>query len=226
MNTKILVPLLMVLSLSGCASMSDTVTTTITKTSGEVVTTVAGASIAKEQAVHDTLQEDVKGYYKALAKSGSQMKVDAYQEVVAADGSKIYLPLMSASFIEAPKRSANLPTAPSVHPAWGFAERTLGQVAKYGMIGYGIHEVSGVLEAGFDAAGNTFGDDANVQNSFNEANGSSTQTISTANKDTSCADGSCGEADEEPEQYYNDEGQCLVGPDCSCDSYEAGSCTP
>lgn len=214
--------LCLMLLFSGCASVSDTVVTTVTEASGQVTETVAGASIAKEQAVHETLQVDTTGYYTALAASGSKMKVDGYQEVVMKDGSKMYLPLMSASFTEAPKRSTNLPTAPSVHPAWGFAERTLGQVAKYGMMGYGIHELSGVLEAGFDAAGNTFGDNANVQNSFNEANGSSVQTISEANKDNSCGEG----CEEEPVPYYTDTGQCLVGPECSCDSYEAGECVP
>lgn len=199
----------------GCASMSDTVTTTITKTTGEVVTTVAGSSIAKEQAVHTTLQADVVGYYKAIAKSGAKMEVAGYQEVINPDGSKLYLPLMTASFIEAPKRNTNLPTEPSVHPAWKTGEKLISA----GLWAFGIHEAANVFESAMNRPAYEFGDNANVQNSINRTEGD--QSFSGAVQSQTCETGDCGE----PEQYFED-GKCLVGPDCSCDSFEAGECTP
>ena len=119
--------------LGGCSGLSDNLITTVTDEFGNVTETVAGASIAKEQIVHGTLKADVDGYYTALGDSGSKMGVDGYQEIVLKDGSKAYLPLMTASFKEAPKRNANLPTAPSEHPVWRFGEKVVDGALSYGL---------------------------------------------------------------------------------------------
>ena len=133
LSRMLLVMAVTLLFLSGCASLSDNLITTVTDEFGVVTETVAGASVAKEQIVHATLQADVAGYYAAMKESGSNMGVDGYQEITLKDGSKAYLPLITASFKEAPKRNTNLPTSPSEHPAWRFGEKVVDAGLKYGL---------------------------------------------------------------------------------------------
>lgn len=199
--------------LGGCASMSETVVTTVTETTGQVTETVASASIAKEQAVHSTLQTEESGYYRALPKTGSKMGVTAYQEILLSDGSKAFLPLMTATFIEAPKRNTSLPTSPSVHPVWGVAK----DAVKYGFLAYGVHEVSGLVSSLADGNGVEVTGDSNViQGVQNKAGGD--QSVDSGY--TTCATGDCGT---DPEEYYID-GNCYVSDGCSCESYAAGLC--
>ena len=152
------------LFLTGCGGMSPlTVTEEMLDSGGNVVSkttsTVADASVAKERIVHKTLQVDTEGYYAALGLSGSKMEVTGYQEMVLADGSKGYLPLISSSFREAPKRNTALPTAPSIHPIWHFGE----SVVKASLT-YGIADIlAGVTEKAFDSAQTKYYGDYNPQ---------------------------------------------------------------
>ena len=123
----------LVLLLSGCAGMSDTLVTTVTDGFGRDVETVAGASIAKEQIIHSTLKADVEGYYKALEASGAKVEVTGFYEVPLADGKTGYLPLLVATAKEAPARNINLPTAPSEHPGWRFGGKVVDAGLSFGL---------------------------------------------------------------------------------------------
>lgn len=166
---KKLLLFLPLLFLVGCAGMSDKVVTTVTDTAGNVTETVAGSSIAKERAVHKTLQNESTGYYKALSKTGSKMGIVSFQEISLPDGSKAFLPLITVSFIEAPARNTHLPTKPSDHPVWGVVQN----VAKYGFMAYGVHEVSGLVSSLVSgASGIEINGDSNViQGAQNKAGG-------------------------------------------------------
>lgn len=205
---RVLICLILTMFVSGCAGMSDTVITTLTDTAGNVTETVTGASIAKELAVHKTLQADVNGYYEALVKSGSKMEVTGYQEVAIRDGSKFYLPLMSATFSEAPKRNTTLPTAPSVHPAWKTGEKLISA----GLWAFGIHEAADVFSAAINRPAYEFGDNNNIQNSFDKSGGDQNFKGSTQNQGF------------KKDEYVDEEGNCMVSPSCSCDSYREGLC--
>lgn len=147
-NTSYILLAISLLLLGGCAGLSDSVVTTVTDQAGKVTKTVAGASIAKEQVVHKTLQADTRGYYTALGTSGSKMEVTGYQEIDLADGSKGYLPLISATFREAPKRNSTLPTSPSIHPGWHFGEVVVESALTYGLADI----IAGVTKKALDSS--------------------------------------------------------------------------
>jgi uncharacterized protein YceK len=147
------ITILSLLLLSGCSSMSPlTITTELLDSAGNVVSkttdTVADASVAKEKIIHKTLQTDTAGYYAALEKSGAVFEVTGYQEIALADGSKGYLPMTKTSFKEAPNRNTTLPTSPSIHPGWHFAEKVSGDLLTFGLADL----TAGVLDTAFDSA--------------------------------------------------------------------------
>lgn len=130
----------------------------------DTAVTVANASVAKEGMVFKSWQVYHKQYAKAYKDSGFSME---FAMVDVAPGVKAYMPT-SINYREEPDMLAP-PKEPSKHPAWQFASDTIGTVAKYGLIGWGISEVSGVLKAGYDAVGNTYAGPVQYVGSHNTA---------------------------------------------------------
>lgn len=155
------------LILGGCSTASIPVYTEMVGQSGEITETIAGytsdASVAKEREVHMTLRNRDKMYKEMYGQSGFQM---SFRMTEVAPGVMALLP-DTITFREAVDFREALPLEPSVHPVWATTQSIFGTIAKYGLIGYGISEISGVLEAGYAASGDIFHGDVN--SSFNSA---------------------------------------------------------
>jgi len=164
-----LLALLALALLSGCSSGMMPVYQTIVGESGELTETIAGytkeASVFKEESIAKTLRNRDDRHAEMYAISGFKMTF-AMQEV--SPGVMALLP-KDISYREEPDFDQALPTEPSKHPVWSTANSLFSTIAKYGLIGFGISELSGVLQAGYDKAGNTFNGDANLDSSFNAA---------------------------------------------------------
>jgi hypothetical protein len=188
----------------------------------KIVTETKDASVAKEQAVHDTLQNRDKMRVEAAKNSGFKMAwqpVEKQITVADSDGKVTeivmteYLP--NVSYTPAVEFGNPIPQEPSRHPAWDTANqfvKTTGMVT-LGIVG--INAISDVWQAGIAGAAATFGDNANVQGSWNTAGGN--QEIST--NDQFQGDFN-GESSESPDE------ECWVDfpGGCSCESREAGNC--
>jgi hypothetical protein len=163
--------LLLPLLLTSCAGkMSETTVETMFDNSGRVITetttTIAEASVKKEEAVHKTLQK----YLSVIANTGMRMGWQQVEETHFYPGMSAPVTVVkhmpTFSYVD-PSSIQKLPTAPSEHPVWRVGGQLLESVAKYGMIGYGIHEVSGVLADGVKNAGQNYYGDASLTNSGN-----------------------------------------------------------
>ena len=154
--------------MSGCASSGGyiPVTGTMVNEAGQTVQVtsayVKDASILKEQAIANTLRNRDNNYRMAHENSGFKLKF----AMVEINGTMAYLP-EEISFRETPHFDQPLPTEPSEHPVWKTVNSSVAAIAKYGMIGFGISELSGIVKSGYDAAGNHFNGDANISNGFN-----------------------------------------------------------
>lgn len=180
--------LLLLIPLTGCAAaVTETTVTKFFDAAGNVVSesvsTIADASVKKEQAVHETL----KKYLEIIPQTGMRMGWQAVNRTHFYAG--MTEPVITTEFMPTfsyvdPSSIQKLPTEPSVHPGYKMAENVLLGAAKYGLIGYGLYELGGVLEAGYDAAGSTFEGDANLENSFNAAGRDQTITPTTTTTTT------------------------------------------
>jgi hypothetical protein len=198
--------LLLPLLLTGCAGkMAETTVETMFDSSGKVITetttTIAEASVKKEEAVHKTLQQ----YLSVIASTGMRMGWQQVEETHFYPGMSAPVTVVkhmpTFSYVD-PSSIQKLPTAPSEHPVWRVGGQALETVAKYGMIGYGIHEVSGVLAAGINGAGGNYYSSSNsssmstdhsVSDSHNIADSSdnsNTDNSTTDNSDRSTTDNS------------------------------------
>lgn len=195
--------------LVGCSAATVPVYMDAVDETGKSVPVIAGytkeASVFKEQQVHETLRNRDTQHAKMYAKSGFKMTF-VMQEV--SPGVFVLLP-NEISFREEPDFDQMLPIVPSVHPVWKTTENVFGTLAKYGLIGFGLSELSGVLQAGYDNAGPTFNGDSNIENAWNSAGGDQGFTGS------SQFQGDFGGADE---------AGCFISPGCSCESFLAGTC--
>ncbi len=207
----------MALVLSGCSTAAIPVYTEAVGASGEITETIAGytkdASVLKEAQVHKTLRNRDTQHAKMYAQSGFKMKFKM-QEV--APGVKALLP-SEISYREEPDFAQTLPIKPSKHPVWATTSSLFGTVAKYGLIGYGLSELSGVLAAGYDAAGHSFNGNTNIENSLNNA-GRDQRFMGAEQYQGSVIT----QAEQEP---YVEDGKCWASPGCSCESFMEGKCT-
>lgn len=171
--------LMLAVGLGGCSTASIPVYTELAGQSGEITETIAGytsdASVAKEHEVHMTLRNRDRMYAKMYDQSGFKM---SFRMVEVAPGVMALLP-DAITYRDAVDFREALPMAPSVHPVWATVEGIFGTVAKYGLIGYGISELSGVLEAGYAASGDIFHGDVN--SSFNTAGSTQSWTQDNSN---------------------------------------------
>lgn len=153
------------LILGGCSTASIPVYTELVGKSGEITETIAGytsdASVAKEREVHATLRNRDRMYKEMYASSGFSM---SFKMTEVSPGIFALLP-SNVTYRGAIDFKDELPMEPSVHPVWSTVSTIFGTVAKYGLIGYGISELSGVLEAGM--SGDVFHGD--IESSFNNA---------------------------------------------------------
>lgn len=150
--------LLVLFLLSGCASggitagalqaiLSPETTQMTTAISGEI----AESSVAKEIAVLKTLQNRDNVQSVMYKESGFKMDWVVIKDDITVNipntgpitiSRNVYLP--KVTYKEAPDFRQPLPTAPSVHPVWDTAKSVVGNLLKYGLIGYGIGELSNV----------------------------------------------------------------------------------
>jgi len=166
---KILFSVFIAFILTGCSTGMMPVYTAGINEAGEHVDEIAGytkeASVFKEQQVHQTLRNRDDKHAAMYAQSGFKMTF-AMQEL--SPGVFALLP-SEITYREEPDFDQQLPVKPSEHPVWQTTNSLFSTIAKYGLIGFGISELSGVLQAGYDGAGNTFHGDANLDSSFNTA---------------------------------------------------------
>lgn len=122
--------------LASCASQTMPLDSTFIDATGNVITRPAGytrdASVAKEHEVHETLRHRDLMYSQAYQYSGFTMD---YKEVRLAGGAVAFLPVVS--FRETPRFEQPLPTAPSAHPVWGFANNLVDK-GLWGFLGYNL----------------------------------------------------------------------------------------
>lgn len=155
--------------LSGCGGKEAMpIFANIVGESGEVTKTVStythDASVAKENYVHNTLQNRDIQYRKAHEQSGLKIEF----EMVAIGGTQAYLPKV-ITFRETPDFNQPLPTEPSQHPVWSTAQNVSIALAKYGLYGYLGGELFDFLGTAWASAGSVYNGD--VIGSFNEAGG-------------------------------------------------------
>ena len=157
------------LQLGGCSTQMIPVMSDVVGQSGEVTQSIAtytsDASVAKEAAVMEALKNRDRQYARMYALSGFQMTFEL-QELMP--GYKALLP-KTISFREAPRFDQPLPTAPSAHPVWRTTENIAVALGKYGMIGWGIGEASGLLKSAFEENGHYYNGPVNMENSLNNA---------------------------------------------------------
>jgi len=114
-------------------------------------TTVIATEASQQDAIRgQAVQERDKQRATAYKNSGFQMTM----AVVTINGIPAYMP-SSISFREQLDFGADLSQNRQHHRAWQSLDTVVGAVAKYGLIGYGMSELSGIVTAGFDAAKGT-----------------------------------------------------------------------
>ncbi len=146
-NLSILIALF--LTLSGCASISTDAVNSLVDGSTTTTGQISDSSVAKEALIHRTIRNYQNQYASSYANSGLRIK---FKTKKVGD---VYVQMIDEiSYREKPDMFAP-PTEPSKHPVWEFATVFGSNLLKYGLIGYAIHEVSGVLEAGYSAAQGT-----------------------------------------------------------------------
>ncbi len=233
------------LLLSGCQGklvpITDEMLGIASEGSTNKVRYVANASVAKELAVHRTLQNRDRQIAKAAQHAGITLDYKQFTETIKIPG--VELPLIMTrmfpivTYHPMPEFNQPLPLKPSEHPAWKLGEKLVDR-ALFGFLGY---ELGSVLRAGYDAAGTKTviqSQGGPILNSGNMSNQTITQRAG-ANISSGIAS--------EPQQGANNcaDGECLspnlksctpipifgegiywkdkVGG-CSCESFAAGKC--
>lgn len=163
---KLIHIILVLFMLSGCASgggISVSALTSAMNGAQAVGDDIVEASVAKELAVMNTLKNRDNQYAKAYKESGFNITF----ALVEVQGVQMYLP-SSIAYKPEPAFNTPLPTKPSVHPVWHTLEVLGESLAKYGLIGYGIHELNSMVSSGYSAAqGTTY--NGPIVNSMNDA---------------------------------------------------------
>lgn len=146
------------LGLGGCGGTTYApIYGTAINEAGAHIDTVAGytkdASVAKEQMVMQALQNRDNKIAETHENSGVKLKF-IMQEVIPG----VYVQVLSEfQSREQAEFHQPLPMQPSVHPVWDTVKNVTSTIAKYGLIGYGIGELSNVWQAGLDAATVNYG---------------------------------------------------------------------
>ena len=142
------------------------------KNSVELSGVIKDASVIKEKLVMETLQKRDNQIAQTHENSGIKLKFEM-QEVMPG----IYVQVLSEfQSREQAEFHTPLPQKPSIHPVWETVRSVTGTVAKYGLIGFGISELSNVWQSGLDAATQNWGSN----NDFSTVNTTtSTNTTST-----------------------------------------------
>jgi len=191
-----------------------------------VVTETKEASVAKELAIHETLQNRDKMRVEAAKYSGFKMDWTAVEKTltIADSAGKVteivmteYLPNVSYSPQVGFENS--LPTEPSRHPAWDTANQFVKTAGMVTLGIWGLETLNDMWGAGLAGAAASFGDNAQVNGSWN-----------TAGRDMDIGTGMLNNyqgdmTTSEPGLLPEDE-ECWIDfpGGCSCESRAAGNC--
>jgi len=157
--TTVMIMLLAVM-FSGCAGGVQPVSEETLNEAGEVVkvTTkyVADASVAKEEAVHKTLQSRDRAIVQDGKNSGMKMEWTTVEETISFPGQqpivmKRAMPVIS--FKERGRFDQKLPTEPSVHPGYAMTRGIVKDVVGGMIIFKGIDAGADVLKSALDSSG-------------------------------------------------------------------------
>ncbi len=222
---------------------------TLSDGSTSKVQLVVESSVAKEIAVHKTLQNRDKQIAKAAEHAGMRMDYKAVTETIKLPSMKEPIILTRqmpiVSYQPMPEFHQPLPTEPSRHPAWGTLDNAISTIGHAGLIGYGIHEAAGAVKALGANAGNrttinsgggdVTGGNVSSQSITQQAGGN----ISTVADNKPCQGEKCGGGEDSglPEVDSRGGGACTtpaiygngifwwdrVGG-CSCASHKDGKC--
>lgn len=176
----IFVMAIMFLSLQGCASdgLIPITDSMVTATGDVVENTIAytrDASIAKENEVHKTLRNRDKMIKDSHARSGMKMTWQALPETVFYPGMKEavtvtrYFPVVE--YREPARFEQRLPTEPSKHPVWAFAESFGNNLVNKTFLGLVVTETASTLRAGVSAAAPKYNGDVQFNQSHNQRDG-------------------------------------------------------
>jgi hypothetical protein len=192
------------LLLGGCASSYGTIPQEVL---GDLSTNgvVFASDEVQEAAIRaDAHKEHIEKYGEAYKASGLEVEF----EVVEVNGAPAYMPT-KLSFREKPQfgEAPSLDKAP--HPGWRVAEKLGMGVMKYGVIGYGVHEAAGLVDA--IAGGSGGGTSINASGESKVELNSNTSSVEAGGDGVSSVTGSeVNEVSEELEELeYGEEGEMI-----------------
>ena len=211
------------LFMGGCASNAVIPTSLLTDVADNAehgLLTVADASVAKEGIVHRTKQKYIAAYEKAYSSSGTTITFGQVEKKVVFDGKELVYTENGITKIETrevPHFNVSMPDAPSVHPGWGMAERTLGTAIRWGFGTIIADGFFGMINSAWANAGTTYQGPVNMANSNNTAGND--QTFEAAAQYQGPVEQAA--VSEESSTYPNDE---WYSEGCSVESHAAGDC--
>lgn len=175
--------LMLVFLLGGCSEKLYPVMQAATDGAPKVTQQVADASVSKESVVHASLQNRDIQYRKAYEESGLKLTWKEYTMKFKLPGMtdvyEVSQMMPEIEFRESPRFDQPLPTEPSEHPVWKFANNVVDKT----LIGWGFDRLAYVLHG---AGGRQYyaGDYApNYQNPVNNGDGTITFTPGMLNRD-------------------------------------------
>jgi hypothetical protein len=171
-----LIIIVVMLLLFGCGSdggISTTALTSVMNGSEAIGDDIVEASIAKELAVMNAWKKYYEVQKAIHAKSGITISFEM-REVSPG----IWIQQIKELAVRDHVTLQTPPEKPSEHPVWQFATHAVSVLAKYGLIGYGIHELNSMVSSGYSAAqGTTTTYSGPVTGSFNSVGGNSDMFI-------------------------------------------------
>jgi hypothetical protein len=132
---------------------------------------ITDTSTAKEMITKNANVQILLGYFDAVAKAGTEIKMKMVKRTVVVNGQSFswdeptvdyakHTPAPSTAFI------AKLSMDPSVHPGWKTAENIFGTAFKFGTIAFGIDRFTGMVTSMTDTP--TYSNSPVIQ-SYNKA---------------------------------------------------------
>lgn len=183
---------------------------------------ITSVSLGKEITVRENNKEIILGYFDAVAKAGTEVKMKQVTKSVSLDGKILtwteeavdyfkYTPTPGTEWV------AKLPDKPSDHAGWAFATNAWNTAWKFGTLAFGIDRVTGMVS---DLAGQATYSYTNspIVQSQNTAGTSQDYVTDFYNNSDDFSGGSdSSDVSEYPNDTWYSEG-------CSVDSHAAGDC--
>lgn len=178
---------------------------------------ITSVSLGKEITVRENNKEIILGYFKAVSKSGTEVKMKQVQKSVSFDGKVFtwtedavdyfkYTPVPGTEWV------AKLPDKPSDHAGWVFATNAWNTAWKFGTLMFGIDRVTGMVS---DLTSQPTYYNSPIVQSQNTA-GTSQDYVTDPNINSNGYSGG-SDASEYPNDTWYSEG-------CSVNSHAAGDC--